>query len=140
VEGYTVSVTTRKNVWLLARELSEAIAESPEVQEYRRTEDAVLADPEAVALIREYEAAKRAVKLSRGKPPEEQQRLVEAFLKVEERFNAHPTIQAYWNARVALDAFLDRINAVVTYPITGTKAPRGRGGSCGSGGGCGCGA
>lgn len=132
-----MSVATRRDVWMLARELAEAIAETPELQEYRRTEDAVLADPEAVALIREYEAAKRAVKLSRGRPPAEQQALVERFLTVEERFNAHPAIQAYWNARVALDAFMEKLNAVITYPITGETAPKARGG-CGSGG-CGCG-
>jgi len=124
---------------MLARELAEAIAETPELQEYRRTEDAVLADPEAVALIQEYEAAKRAVKRSRGRPPEEQQALVERFLAVEERFNAHPAIQAYWNARVALDAFTDRLNAVTTFPIAGQEAPKTKGGACGSGGGCGCG-
>ncbi|MBY6276839.1 MAG: hypothetical protein CWE10_11630 [Symbiobacterium thermophilum] len=135
--GDDVAVATRRDVWLLARELAEAIAETPEVQEYRRTEDAVLADPDAVALIREYEAAKRAVKLSRGRPPEEQKALVERFLAIEERFNAHPVIQAYWNARVALDAFMERINAVVTFPITGETASRAKGG-CGSGS-CGCG-
>jgi cell fate (sporulation/competence/biofilm development) regulator YlbF (YheA/YmcA/DUF963 family) len=135
-----VSVATRQNVWVLARELAEAIAGTPEVQEFRRTEDAVLADPEAVALIREYEEAKRAVKFSRNAPPEEQQRLIERFLAVEERFNAHEAIQAYWNARVALDAFMDRVNAVVTFPITGREAPKVKGGACGSGGGgCGCG-
>jgi len=137
-----VSVATRRDVWMLARELADALAETPEVLEYRRTEDAVLADPVAVALIREYEAAKRAVKFSRGRPPEEQQALVERFLAIEERFNAHPAIQAYWNARVALDAFMERLNAVITFPITGETAPRARGG-CGSGGcgsgGCGCG-
>ena len=111
---------------MLARELAEAIVETPELQEYRRTEDAVLADPEAVALIQEYEAAKRAGEAFPRQAPEEQQALVERFLAVEERFNAHPAIQAYWNARVALDAFMDRLNAVITFPITGQEAPKTR--------------
>jgi cell fate (sporulation/competence/biofilm development) regulator YlbF (YheA/YmcA/DUF963 family) len=123
---------------MLARELAEAIEESPELIAYRRTEDAVLEDQEALDLIREYEAAKRAVKRSKTAPPEKQMALVSRFMEIEERFNAHPTIQAYWEARVALDAFLDRINAVVTFPITGQEAPKVKGG-CGSGGGCGCG-
>jgi len=134
-----VSVATHQDVWILARELAQAIAETPELQEYRRTEDAALADSAAVALIREYEAAKRDVKLSRGKPPEEQTRLVERFMAIEERFNSHTAIQAYWNARVALDAFMDRVNAVVTFPITGQEAPKVKGGACGPGGSCGCG-
>lgn len=125
---------------MLARELAQAIAETPELQEYRRTEDLVLADPEALDLIRDYEAAKRAVKYSKNRPPEQQQVLVERFMTIEERFNTHPTIQAYWTARVAVDEFMDRVNAVVTFPITGSEAPKVKGGACGSGGGgCGCG-
>lgn len=133
-----MSVATRSDVWMLARELAQAIEESPELLAYRETEDAVLADQEALDLIREYEAAKRSVKRSKTKPPAEQMLLVERFMTIEERFNAHAVIQAYWEARVNLDSFMDRINAVVTYPITGEEAPKVKGG-CGSSGGCGCG-
>lgn len=124
---------------MLARELAEAIEESHELVSYRRTEDAVLEDQDALDLIREYEAAKRAVKKSKTKPPQEQMLLVSRFMEIEERFNNHPTIQAYWTARVALDSFLDRVNAVVTFPITGEEQPKVKGGACSSGGSCGCG-
>ncbi len=133
-----MTMTTTKNVWMLARELAEAIEESPELLTYRRTEDAVLADPDALELIREYEAAKRAVKKSKTKPPQEQMLLVSRFMEIEERFNTHETIQAYWSARVALDSFLEKVNAVVTFPITGQEEPKSKGG-CSTGGGCGCG-
>ena len=133
-----MTTTTTKNVWMLARELAEAIEESPELQTYRRTEDAVLADPGALELIREYEAAKRSVKMSKTRPPQDQMLLVSRFMEIEEQFNAHETIQAYWSARVALDSFLDKVNAVVTFPITGQEEPKVKGGACGSGGGCGC--
>lgn len=133
-----MSIATRKDVWMLARELAEAIEESPELLTYRQTEDQVLADQEALDLIREYEAAKRAVKRSKTKPPEEQALLVTRFMTIEEQFNTHPTIQAYWSARVTLDSFLDRINAVVTFPITGQEEPKVKGGACSTGGGCGC--
>lgn len=135
--GNRVIVETRKSVWVAARDLAEAIAESEELSEYRQTEDAVLADDEALALIREYEVAKRAVKKSKTKPPAEQIALVTRFMEIEERFNADPVIQAYWNARVRLDAMLDRVNAVVTFPITGSEEPKAKGGC--STGGCGCG-
>lgn len=134
-----MSVATRQDVWMLARELAQAIEESPELQEYRRTEDAVLEDQAALDLIREYEAAKRAVKKSKTKPPDQQMLLVSRFMEIEEQFNAHPTIQAYWTARVALDSFMDHVNAVVTFPITGQEAPKVKGGACSSGGSCGCG-
>jgi cell fate (sporulation/competence/biofilm development) regulator YlbF (YheA/YmcA/DUF963 family) len=139
-----VSVATERDVWSLARDLAKAIEESPIMDEYRRTEDAVLADDEALVLIRDYEAAKRAVKKSKTAPPQQQQLLVSRFMEIEDRFNTHPIIQAYWNARTGLDAFLDKINAVVTFPITGEEAPKVKGGacstggSCSTGGGCGC--
>lgn len=133
-----MAVQTRKDVWVLARELAEAIEESDELALYRQTEDAVLADEHALDLIRTYEAAKRAVKKSKTRSPEEQMTLVTRFMEIEERFNAHPVIQAYWDARVKLDSFLERINAVVTFPITGQEEPKVKGG-CSSGGGCGCG-
>jgi cell fate (sporulation/competence/biofilm development) regulator YlbF (YheA/YmcA/DUF963 family) len=134
-----VTVATRSDVWRLARELAKAIEESDELQAYRTTEDAVLADDEALVLIRDYEAAKRAVKFSKQRPAEEQMLLVNRFMEIEEQFNTHPVIQAYWNARTSLDAFMDRVNAVVTFPITGEEAPKIKGGACSSGGGCGSG-
>gem|GEM_PF-1910931 len=135
-----MQIETRKSVWELARELAKAIEETDELVRYRETEDAVLADNEALDLIRDYEAAKRAVKMSKTAPPEQQVLLINGFMALEERFDAHPTIQAYWDARTRLDAFMDRVNAVVTFPITGEEAPKVKGGACGSGGGgCGCG-
>ncbi|HYF77091.1 MAG TPA: YlbF family regulator [Symbiobacteriaceae bacterium] len=137
-------VETKKSVWELARELAKSIEESDELIAYRTTEDAVLADQEALDLIRDYETAKRAVKKSKALPQEQQVALVTRFMQIEERFDSHPTIQAYWNARTSLDAFMDRINAVVTFPITGEEAPKVKGGacstggSCSTGGGCGC--
>lgn len=120
---------------MLARELAEAIAESPELQAFRSTEARLLADAEAVALVRQYEAAKRAIKLAKGLPPEEQEARIDEFLRIEERFSAHPAITAHQEARARLDQLMERLNAVITYPITGTVAPRPRGGC----GGCGCG-
>ncbi|HYG60801.1 MAG TPA: YlbF family regulator [Symbiobacteriaceae bacterium] len=134
-----MTVEIQRDVWAIARELAKAIEDSDELQAYRSTEDAVLADQEALDLIREYETAKRAVKKSKTEPPEIQVVLVTRFMEIEEQFNTHPTIQAYWDARTRLDGFLDRINAVVTYPITGQEEPKVKGGSCGTGGGCGCG-
>lgn len=125
---------------MLARELAKALEEAPELAAFRETEDALLADPEAVRLIGEFEAGKRAVKFSKNKPPEEQMQLIEHFMAIEEQFNVHPLIQAYSRARDNLDLLMERINAVITYPITGAEAPPRKSG-CGSGGegGCGCG-
>lgn len=134
-----MAVGLKNDLWILARELAECLAASPEVEALRRSEDALLADEEAVDLVRRYEAAKRAVKMSRDRPPAEQERLIEAFMAIEDAWNQHPLIQACWQARQALDQLMERLNAVITFPITGTEAPPERKGGCGSGGGCGCG-
>jgi cell fate (sporulation/competence/biofilm development) regulator YlbF (YheA/YmcA/DUF963 family) len=128
----------KRDIWTIARQLSEALEETPELQEYRRTEDAVLADDAAIDLIREYENKKRTVKRSKGKTPQEQMEAVTDFMEVESRFEAHEVIQAYWAAREKIDALLDRLNAVITFPITGSEAPKQKGGCGSSGGGCGC--
>lgn len=132
--------STKADIWLLARQLAEALAESEPIRRFRETEDAVLADEEAVEIVRLYEARKRAVKASRNLPPEEQERRVMAFMAIEEQFNSNEKIQAYWRAREELDRFMDELNRVITYPITGEDAPKQKGGKCGPGdGGCGCG-
>lgn len=135
-----MAVSVRADLWIMARELAQVLEQTPELLRFRETEDAILADDEALELVREYEVKKRAVKMSRTLPPEEQIKRVEAFMAVEDRWNAHPGIQAYWQAREDLDAMMDQLNAVITYPITGSEAPKAKGGGCGSGGGgCGCG-
>lgn len=135
----TQETLVKKDVYMLARELSETLAETAELQAYRRTEDVLLGDPEALALINRYETAKRAVKFSKTEPKEVQAKLVEEFLQVEEAFEAHTEIQAYWSARENLDRLVDRLNQIITYPITGTEAPKTKGGCGSGGGGCGCG-
>lgn len=132
--GNAVEAAPGRNVWAIARELAEAIEASPELEAFRRTEEAVLADEEALALVREYEQCQRALKRAWLLPPDDQRKLRERFRTVEERFRNHPLIQAHVQARAELDRFLERINAVVTFPITGTYAPRT--GGCG---GCRCG-
>ncbi|MFO7172475.1 MAG: YlbF family regulator [Bacillota bacterium] len=139
------AVKTKTDIWLLARQLAEALEEAEPIRRFREAEDAVLADDEAVEIVRLYEARKRAVKFSRYLPREEQERRIQAFLEIEEKFNSHPKIQALWKAREELDRFMDELNRVITYPITGEDAPKIRGacgtsgGGCGSVGGCGCG-
>lgn len=118
-----MSLEERLHVWSLARELAEALEESDELQAFRQTEDTVLADDEALELIREFEVAKRALNKAKKAPIEEQMLLAERFMQIEERFNAHRAIQAYWAARTNLDALMQRINAIVTAPITGEEAP-----------------
>lgn len=134
-----MAIDTRNDVFVLARELAQALEQAPEIEEFRQSEDELMNDAEAVALVKQYEAKKRRVKFSKEKPPEQQLKLIEEFMAVEEQYNNHPVIARQWAAREAVDALLDRINAVITYPLTGTEAPKSKGGGCGSGGGGGCG-
>ncbi len=135
-----MNVSVRQDLWILARDMARLIEETPELQRFRETEEALLTNDEAVTLVREYEERKKAVKFSRDQTQAEQMRLIEEFMAVEDRYNANALIQAHWQARTELDLLLEHLNAVITFPLTGTEAPKVRGGNCGSGGGgCGCG-
>lgn len=129
-------VSARADLWLLARELAEALARTPEVERFRATEQALLDDPEASSLVRRYEAMQRGLRLLHFLPPEERARRMDAFRAVEREFQANPLIAAHREARAELDRLMARLSDVINYAITGRPAPPAR--SCGCGGGCGC--
>ena len=136
-----------RDIFDLAREMAELMADRPEVIALRETEDALLADPESVALVREYENVKRAVKKTKGLPKDEQLAAITVFMAVEDRWNENALIQAYWTARENMDRLMENLNQIITFPIHGeeewsggrkTGCSTGDGGGCGSGS-CGCG-
>lgn len=120
-----------------ARELSELLAESEEVAEFTAAEEAMLNDPEATRLLKEAEEAKQYTHFTAATRDKAlMDRAMADFYKAEEAQREYPPIRRYNEAKDALQVLLDRLNAIITYPITGTENPTGGGGGCGSGGGC----
>lgn len=138
----------KRDIFDLAHEMADLLAERPEVIELQDSEDALHNDPAAVALVKEYEKKKRAVKMSKTKTKDEQLALITEFMDVEDRWNASQVIQRYYTAREQIDLFMENLNLIITYPVTGEEFPTGGrktgcssgGGGCSSdGGGCGSG-
>lgn len=120
-----------------ARELSELLADSEEVAEFTAAEEAMLNDPEASRLLKEAEEAKQYTHFTAATRDKAlMDRAMEDFYKAEEAQREYPPIRRYNEAKDALQVLLDRLNAIITYPITGNENPVGGGGGCGSGGGC----
>lgn len=118
-----------------ARELSELLAESEEVAEFIAAEEAMLNDPEATRLLKEAEEAKQYTHFTAATRDKAlMDRAMADFYKAEEAQREYPPIRRYNEAKDALQVLLDRLNAIITYPITGTENPAGGGGGCGSGG------
>lgn len=58
------------------------------------------------------------------------------LLKAEEAQREYPPIWRYREAKDTLQVVLDRLNAIITCPITGNENPVGGGEGCGSGESC----
>lgn len=118
-----------------ARELSELLAQCDELVEYVRAETAMLNHPETVAARERLDRAEHAVKAARGKGGDGEDLLKEMYL-ARARWQKDPRVAAYRAAQRRLEALLNSLNAIITYPITGDDRPA-MGGGCGRGGGCG---
>ncbi|BDG59997.1 YlbF family regulator [Caldinitratiruptor microaerophilus] len=124
----------RSDVWLLTRQLADALARTPEVERFRTTEEALLADPEAVRLVRRHGELRRRVASAGLLAPAERARVVREFLAVEAQYRNHPLIVAHQEARAELDRLVARISDILNFAVTGRLRP---GGGAGCPGGCG---
>ena len=120
-----------------ARELGEAIIDSNEYKELRRTEMEQENDEEAMRLLKEYSDVRTrlAEEIQKGEPSEE--RMAQIREELEEAYSNMTTndrITAYINAQRTFQAIIDQMNNIISFHITG-KMPGGCSGSCSSCGG-----
>ena len=119
-----------------ARELSDLLAESEEVREFAAAEEAMLNDPEAARLLKEAEEAKGYTHFTAATRDKAlMKRAMDDFYKAEAAQRDYPPIHRYNEAKDRLQYLLDRLNAIITFPITGSDSITSGGGGCGSGGG-----
>ena len=122
------------DLWLLTRQLADALAGTPEVERFRSTEEALLADREAVRLVRRHDELRRRMAFTGALAPAERDSVVQEFLAVEAQYRSHPLIVAHQEARADLDRLVARISDILNFAVTGRSRPAG-----GCPGGCGCG-
>ncbi len=119
-----------------AREVSRLLEDTPELKEYLAAELRMLNDDAASALRRELERREEEARGVRPGDPEYGGALGE-YLAAQAAWLEHPVVKEYHQARERLDGLLARINAVITFPITGDETPAPSRGCGGCGGGCG---
>lgn len=128
--------------------LADAISQSSELAELRRSEDAMGADESAQQLIAELQKAQEQFMekhQSDSEPSEADKKVVD---EIETKVEGNPIIVAYMAAQDKFTEMLDSVNAILANAIAGstdgctcqddTCEPGGcESGGCGSGG-CGC--
>ena len=123
----------------LAAQLGKAIKEDDRIKELNAARDAYEASEELRTLMTEYEVNQKALEFEAGKPETDsdliskmQARLDELYDKIME----HPVFVRLSDAQNAVNEFMEAVNNIITFNITG-ELPSSCTHDCSSCGGCG---
>jgi len=116
------------NVEVLARELGEAVAETPVYQEFREKKEAVEADEQAQEQIQEFEQIREEYMMARetGQATKEDLRTLQ---NAQEELHSLPVMREFLQAQNDLELRLQALNEHISEPLAvdfGEKA----GGCC----------
>ncbi|MBQ8387306.1 MAG: YlbF family regulator [Clostridia bacterium] len=105
----------------LAAQLGKAIKEDPRIKELNAARDAYEASEELRTLMTEYEVNQKAIEFEAGKPDNEelvkkvQARLDELYDQIME----HPVFVRLGQAQDEVNSFMEAVNNIITFNITG---------------------
>lgn len=105
----------------LAAQLGKAIKEDPCIKELNAARDAYEASEELRTLMTEYEVNQKAIEFEAGKPDNEelvkkvQARLDELYDQIME----HPVFVRLGQAQDEVNSFMEAVNNIITFNITG---------------------
>lgn len=134
IDGQTVDSAAK--LMDKARELSRLLEDTSELKEYLSAELQMLNDDGASELRLELERQEEEVRFHGPADPGYSEALG-MYLAAQAAWRERPSVKEYFRAQERLDQLLARINAVITYPITGDENPVPARGCGGCGGGCG---
>jgi cell fate (sporulation/competence/biofilm development) regulator YlbF (YheA/YmcA/DUF963 family) len=106
----------RASVEEMATELGEAIADTPEYQQFEEAKAAVEADEEAQEKIREFERLRQEFMLAR-QTGEATQEDVTKVQEAQQELHSLPVMEEYLEAQDKLDARLEDLNRAVSAPL-----------------------
>lgn len=106
-----------------ALELSKLLALTEELQAYAAAEAAMLNDEEVRELRRKVDDAEWAIKEQKDEPGVDGSDLLTRLYLAKGKWQKHPKVVAYYKAQHELQRLLDRINEVITFPISGEQDP-----------------
>ena len=119
-----------------AKELGEAIADSKEMERLKTSDAKLQGDTKAMSLMKEYKQLQiELVRASKEKRDTETiDDIKEMLLKKQQQLYDYEITNEYLEAKSEFDKFMNKINDVISFAITGEEqcAP----GKCGSCGGC----
>ena len=124
------------DIIIKAKELGEGIADSIEMKRLKSSDAALQGDTKAMSLLKEYKQLQmELVKASKGKNDGETlDGIKEMLLKKQQQLYDYEITNEYLEAKAGFDKFMQNINDVITFSITGEEqcAPD----KCSSCGGC----
>lgn len=122
-----------------AKDLAEAIASSEEIETMRKHEITMGNDPEAIAIVQEFQTTQRALyeKQSNGTELTEEEK--GQVKDIEAKMEANENIRNYLDAQLKFENLLQGVNFIISQAISGDQSQDGGcncGSDCGSDGGC----
>jgi cell fate (sporulation/competence/biofilm development) regulator YlbF (YheA/YmcA/DUF963 family) len=118
--GDNVSILTK------AMELGQEIANSPELKSKRDAEAAVLADPSAADMIREFQTKQRAMAEAQSSGRQLTNEEQEAMVELHRRMTENPKVEVFLESQRQFQRIINDINQILHQAVTGnTCTPSG---------------
>lgn len=109
-----------------AMELGQEIANSPELKGKRDAEAAVLADPAAADMIRDFQTKQRAMAEAQSSGRQLANEEQEAMVELHRRMTENPKVEVFLESQRRFQRIINDINQILHQAVTGnTCAPSG---------------
>jgi cell fate (sporulation/competence/biofilm development) regulator YlbF (YheA/YmcA/DUF963 family) len=116
VDSDSATATDASNADELARQLGEAITETPEYRAFEETKDAVETNEEVQQRISDFEDLRQEFMLARQTGDATQEDL-DRVQDAQEHLHDHPVMADYLEAQDALEARFEALNELISEPL-----------------------
>lgn len=116
-----VTLGVKDALFQKAVELSQVLAQTEELRAYAAAEADMLNDPEVVELRAKVDAAEWEIKALQGQPDVDGSPALTRMYLAKGKWQKHPKVVNYYHTQQELQKLLERLNEVITFPITGEQ-------------------
>lgn len=117
----TTATDVKDALFQKAVELSRVLAQTEELRAYAAAEAEMLNDEDVLELRRRVDDAEWAIKEQKDQPGIDGSELLTRLYLAKGKWQKHPKVVGYYKAQAELQRLLERINEVVTFPISGDQ-------------------
>ena len=114
-----------------AMELGAAISQCEELKKVREAEQAMFTNPDARALIEEFQNYQQQAEFARARGVEPGSELQQSLRSVQDRMNENHLISGYFAAQQEFNQILRQVNQILHHAITGGGCVPGGCSTCG---------